>query len=81
MFDDAKFKEVFKGTFETCLKDVTEKIADIQKKYEGAPYNIKKDQCNVKFMAVNACSILDGVFKVNFINCFLITKTYLILNF
>lgn len=61
--DDDKWKQIFKSSFETCLKEVNGKISEIQKKFEEAPHNIKKEQCNVKFMAVKTCSMLEA-FKV-----------------
>jgi hypothetical protein len=62
-FDDDKWKQIFKSAFQSCFKEVTEKLADIQKRYEDAPLNIKRDQCNVKFMAVKTCTVLES-FKV-----------------
>jgi hypothetical protein len=61
--DDEKWRKVFKSSFETCLNEVNEKITEIQKKFEDAPHNIKKEQCNVKFMAVKTCTMLEA-FKV-----------------
>lgn len=62
-FDEDRWKTIFKSCFQDCLKEVTDKFAEIQKKYEDAPFSIKKDQCNVKFMAVKTCTILES-FKV-----------------
>lgn len=62
---DEKFNANLKATFESCIKEVNEKFGEIQKKYEEAPHNIKKDQCNVKAMAVNSCAIMDLIFKVS----------------
>lgn len=61
--DDDKWRGIFKSSFETCLKEVNEKISEIQKKFEEAPNNIKKEQCNVKFMAIKTCTVLEA-FKV-----------------
>lgn len=63
-FADAKWNDLFKSTFETCLSEVNEKLPEIEKKLENAPYNIKKDQCNVKFLAVTVCVALEVNFKV-----------------
>lgn len=61
--DDEKWRDIFKSSFEICLKEVSEKIVEIQKKFEEAPHNIKKEQCNVKFMAIKTCTMLEA-FKV-----------------
>lgn len=61
--DDEKWRNIFKASFEVCFKEVNEKIAEIQKKFEEAPHNIKKEQCNVKFMAIKTCTMLEA-FKV-----------------
>lgn len=61
--DDEKWRDIFKASFQICLKEVNEKIAEIQKKFEEAPHNIKKEQCNVKFMAIKTCTMLEA-FKV-----------------
>lgn len=61
--DDEKWRKIFKTSFEMCLKEVNEKIEEIQKKFEEAPHNIKKEKCNVKFMAIKTCTMLEA-FKV-----------------
>jgi Mor family transcriptional regulator len=71
--DDDKWREIFKSSFETCLKEVNEKISEIQKKFEEAPHNIKKEQCNVKFMAIKTCTVLEA-FKVNHDESFSLVK-------
>jgi hypothetical protein len=68
-FEDDKWRQIFKSSFQQCYKEVSDKLADIQKRYEDAPLNIKKDQCNVKFMAVKTCTILES-FKVGRGRCF-----------
>lgn len=65
--DDAKWKDVLKGSFETCYKEVSEKISEIQEKFEKAPPaqgGVKKDQCNIKALAINACMGMEAIFKV-----------------
>ncbi|KAG5677977.1 hypothetical protein PVAND_007689 [Polypedilum vanderplanki] len=61
--EDDRWKQIFKTSFQDCYKEVSDKFADIQKRYEDAPLNIKKDQCNVKFMAVKTCTILESFKK------------------
>lgn len=77
-FADAKWNDLFKSTFETCLNEVNEKLPEIEKKLENAPYNIKKDQCNVKFLAVTVCVALEVYFKVRKNLCRFIKKLILI---
>lgn len=66
--DDAKWKDVLKSSFETCYNEVSEKISEIQDKFEKLPPGqggVKKDQCNIKAVAINACIGLESIFKVS----------------
>ena len=64
-YDDAKWKDLSKSVFETCLAEVTAKLPEIVNKMENAPYNIKKEQCNVKYIAVSICAALEINYKVS----------------
>lgn len=67
VFDDAKWKVVLKSSFESCYVEVSGKIAEIQERLEKLPPaqgGVKKDQCNIKALAINACTLLDSIFKV-----------------
>lgn len=43
------------AAIKTCKTKVDAKAADIVKKMEAAPFNVKKDQCNVKFDSFIVC--------------------------
>lgn len=64
VIEDAKWREISKSAFETCLTEVNAKLPEIEKKMENAPFNIKKEQCNVKFLAVSACASFEISYKV-----------------
>lgn len=57
---DASWKPVMKESTEECFKDLVEKKDEIAKELEKAPFNIKKDQCNVIFMSMVTCIHLEG---------------------
>lgn len=58
-FDDEKWKKVLKTSCEECHDRLKPKMQEIRAKMEGAPFNIKKDQCDVKFMAFMTCVSLE----------------------
>lgn len=60
---DSAWNSIYKLATEECLKEVDETFPEIQKKLEKAPFNIKKDQCNVKYMELVSC-IESQVFMV-----------------
>lgn len=49
-------------------------MSDILKELEVEPFNIKKDQCNVKYMSIVTCIHLEG-FIVNILNVIEFNKT------
>lgn len=65
IIEDAEWKPVIQTAVKECNKRVTAKLADVQKKMEAAPYNVKKDQCNVKFGSIIMC-IKEQAFTVSF---------------
>lgn len=62
--DEAEWKPILKSVIPDCNKKVNAKFSEVQKKMEAAPYNIKKDQCNVKFGSIIACIEMES-FQVN----------------
>lgn len=66
IFDEPKWREIFRPIIENCLKEIESKFPEIQKKFEAAPYNVKKEQCNVKHMVINSCVFMDAIFTVKF---------------
>lgn len=48
---DEKWKPVMKAAAEECNKEITAKKDDIAKEMEAAPFNIKKEQCNVIYVS------------------------------
>lgn len=43
------------AAIKTCKTKTDAKAADIVKKMEAAPFNVKKDQCNAKFTSFIVC--------------------------
>lgn len=60
---EANWKPVVKAAADECIKTITAKKDDIAKALEAAPFNIKKDQCNVLFMSVMTCIHLEAFEK------------------
>lgn len=58
------WKPVMKAAAEKCVKEITEKKDEIIKEMENAPFNVKKDQCNVTFMSLITCIHIES-FKVS----------------
>lgn len=52
---EAFWKPVFKSVIEDCVKTITAKKDDVIKELEKAPFNMKKDQCDVIPMTTVAC--------------------------
>lgn len=48
---DDNWKPVMKTAAEQCYKEITAKNDDIVKEMEAAPFNIKKEQCNVIYVS------------------------------
>lgn len=55
VIDEAEWRPILKSVIPECNKKVNAKFSEVQKKMEAAPYNVKKDQCNVKFGSIVAC--------------------------
>lgn len=58
-FVDENWRKVLKAATDECSKRLKPRILEIQKKLEAAPFNIRKDQCDVQFMAYVACTNLE----------------------
>lgn len=57
---EAHWKPVLKAAVEECHKDIMGQKDKIIAELEKAPFNIKKDQCNVLFMSMVTCIHLEG---------------------
>lgn len=57
---DPSWKAVMKAAGEECHKDISSKKDEIANELEKAPFNIKKDQCNVQYMSTITCVHLEG---------------------
>lgn len=64
VIEENEWKALLKSIVPECNKRVNDKLAAVQKKMEAAPFNVKKDQCNVKFNAIIACTEIEA-FVVN----------------
>lgn len=62
--EDSEWKTVIQAAAKECKTKVNARTADIQKKMEAAPFNVKKDQCNVKYGSYLICLRMES-FKVN----------------
>jgi hypothetical protein len=54
-FDDKISAENYKEAALKCYNEITSNFANIQSKYEASPFELKKDECNIKFMAMMTC--------------------------
>lgn len=54
-FDTESRKQSYIVAARKCYHEVTANLPAIISKYEAEPFNIKKDTCNIKFMAVSTC--------------------------
>lgn len=54
-FDTESRKQSYIVAARKCYHEVTVNLPAIISKYEAAPFNIKRDTCNIKFMAVSTC--------------------------
>lgn len=70
--NDATWKQMYGSAFEQCYNDVNARFSEIVTIFEFPPLNIRRDQCNVKFMILLTCI----QFKV-----FTVTITYIKKNF
>lgn len=61
---DETWKAIYKMATEECFKELDETFPEIQKKLEKAPFYIKRDQCNAKYMELVSC-IESQVFMVD----------------
>lgn len=59
-FDDKSWKNVYRAVSEECTRRLKPRMSEIQKKLEAAPYNIKKGECDVQFMAYVTCINLES---------------------
>lgn len=64
LVEDAEWKPVLESAVKDCHKKVNAKLPEIQKKMEAAPYNITKDQCNIKYESMTLCFLVE-VFSVS----------------
>lgn len=58
-FQDKKWTEAYKIAAKICQNEVALKLKSIQSKYEAPPFNMNKDDCDVKFMAMYSCITLE----------------------
>ena len=55
---DEKWRTILKESLELCYDEVKNKASEIEAKLEKLPKEvggIKKDQCNIKLLALNTC--------------------------
>jgi hypothetical protein len=60
LFEEDDVKKIFKTAYEDCAKEIKETMPEREKKLEAAPYNIKKDECNIKPMVWMNCILLNA---------------------
>lgn len=60
VIEDADWKPVFQTVVKECHKKVNAKLDKVRNKMEAAPFNVKKDQCNVKYGSVLTCTKVDS---------------------
>lgn len=57
---DIAWKPVYTMAVTECFTEVNAELKDIIEEFEGPPYNIQRDQCNVKFVAFGTCTRLEA---------------------
>lgn len=67
---DPEWKSVMQEAIKTCKTKTDAKAADIVKKMEAAPFNVKKDQCNAKFDSFIVCLKTEAFVVRNRMNLF-----------
>lgn len=60
VIEDNEWKPVFQAIIKDCHKKVNAKLSTVQTKMEAAPFNVKKDQCNVKYGSLLTCTKIDS---------------------
>ncbi|CAO1350461.1 unnamed protein product [Diamesa serratosioi] len=53
--NDAAWKQIYGNAFEQCYNDINVRFSEVVTLFEFPPFNIRRDQCNVKFMALLMC--------------------------
>lgn len=61
-FQDEDWKQKYKQSAKKCYQDISANISSLETKYEAAPFNLTKDLCNIRFMAMMTCVQLQAFF-------------------
>jgi hypothetical protein len=54
-FDDTTSAQSYKAAARKCNDEISSNFKNILAKYEAIPFQLSKNNCNVKFMAMTAC--------------------------
>lgn len=54
-FEDKTSAQSYKAAAHKCNDEISSNFRNIQAKYEAAPFQLYKKNCNVIFMAMTAC--------------------------
>lgn len=71
---DPEWKPVFESAVKECHKKVNAKLSDLLKKMEAIPFNVKKEECNVKYESMITCFMVE-TFTVTRLNVFFLIKS------
>ena len=56
---DAAWNPVLKSSVEECIKKVKTNFSELSNVFEASPFNLKGDECNIKYMSIVTCIELD----------------------
>lgn len=52
---DATWNPVLKTSVEECINKVNTKFSELSNVFGASPFNLKNDECNVKYMSIVTC--------------------------
>lgn len=56
---DAAWNPVLKTSVEECIKKVNTNFVELSNVFGASPFNLKNDECNIKYMSIVTCIELD----------------------
>lgn len=65
---DAAWNPVLKTSVEECIKKVNTNFVELSNVFGASPFNLKNDECNIKYMSIVTCIELD-IYTVRLTNC------------
>lgn len=69
-FTDKISAESYKVSAQECYEEISSNFVKIQSKYEAAPFELNRTDCNVKFMAMATCMEIKKFLVISLKTCF-----------